>query len=357
MICSTFCVWVCFIYVKILYIFATSITFVTSFTSSTFPPMSYLLLILWIAFLIKGADYLVDGASSVAKKYGISSAIIGLTIVAFGTSLPELIVNILGALQWNSGIAFGNVIGSNIANILLVLWITGLITTLKVTKPTVRKEIPFSLLAVAVLAIFANINLIDGIAISTLMRSGGLILLMFFVIFLYYAYESAQQTPVWQDDESDIVLLPSWKSTLFIVWWLAALYIWGTRTVDGAIKIAQQFGLSDFLISVTVIAIGTSLPELVTSIVAARKNDVDLAVGNIVGSNIFNILWILGVTAVIRPLDFPQGANIDMAVLSIATILLFVFMFVGHKHQLQRWQSALFVVSYVAYIVFVIMRG
>ncbi len=318
--------------------------------------MSYLLLVLWIAFLIKGADYLVDGASSVAKKYGISSAIIGLTIVAFGTSLPELIVNILGALQWNSGIAFGNVIGSNIANILLVLWITGLITTLKVTKPTVRKEIPFSLLAVAVLAIFANINLIDGIAISTLMRSGGLILLIFFVIFLYYAYTSATDVkwPHWDDE---IHTLPQRKSTLYIVGGLVGLYLWGTWTVDSAIVIAKDLGLSDFLISVTVIAIGTSLPELVTSIVAARKNDVDLAVGNIVGSNIFNILWILGLTAVIRPLDFPHGANVDMAVLSIATILLFVFMFVGCKHQLQRWQSALFVVSYVTYIVFVIMRG
>lgn len=319
--------------------------------------MSYILLVFWLVALIKGADYLVDGSSSLAKKYGISSAIIGLTIVAFWTSMPELIVNILWALQWSSSIAFGNIIGSNIANILLVLWVTGLITTLKVQKPTIWKEIPFSLLAVMILLIFANMNFIDGIKISTLLRSGGLLLIAFFAIFLYYAYESAKnqkQAIIHKDD--DITILPIWKSTIFIIWGLVALYLWGTRTVDGATAIAKQLWLSDFLISVTVIAIGTSLPELVTSIIAARKNDVDMAVGNIVGSNIFNILWILWVTALIQPLDFPAGANIDMLVVAVSTLLLFLFMFIGKKHHLQRRQSVIFIIMYIVYMVYVVMR-
>lgn len=318
--------------------------------------MSYLLLVLWLVALIKGADYLVDGASSLAKKYGISNAIIWLTIVAFWTSMPELIVNILWALEWNSSIAFGNIIGSNIANILLILWVTGLISKLKVQEPTIWKEIPFSLLAVIVLLIFANMNIIDGLEISTLLRSSGLLLIAFFAIFLYYAYESAQHQDIQNNDTDDIATLPWWKTAIFIIWWLAALYFWGTRTVDWATEIAKQLWLSDFLISVTVIAIGTSLPELVTSVIAARKNNIDMAVGNIVGSNIFNIFWILWVTALIQPLDFPVWANVDMAVISIATILLFIFMFIGKKHHLDKRQSALFILIYIAYMVYVIMR-
>ncbi len=318
--------------------------------------MSYVFLILWLVLLIKGADYLVDGSSSLAKKYGISNAIIWLTIVAFWTSMPELIVNILWALQWNSSIAFGNIIGSNIANILLILWVTGLISTLKVQKPTIWKEIPFSLLAVIVLMIFANMNLIDGLQISTLLRSGGLLLISFFVIFLYYAYESAKHQTT-NNDNDDIAILPWWKTGFFIIWGLAALYFGGTLTVNGATDIAKQLWLSDFLISVTVIAIGTSLPELVTSVIAARKNNIDMAVGNIIGSNIFNIFWILWVTALIKPLDFPAGANVDMAVVSIATLLLFIFMFIGKRHQLQKRQSVLFIVLYIAYIIYVIWRG
>ncbi len=317
--------------------------------------MSYILLVLWLVALIKGADYLVDGSSSLAKKYGISNAVIWLTIVAFWTSMPELIVNILWALQWSSSIAFGNIIGSNIANILLILWVTGLISNLKVQEPTIWKEIPFSLLAVIVLLIFANMNFIDGLEISTLLRSGGLLLISFFVIFLYYAYESAQHQII-QHDNDDISTLPWWETTLFIIGGLTALYFWGTRTVDGATEIAKQLWLSDFLISVTVIAIGTSLPELVTSVIAARKNNIDMAVGNIIGSNIFNIFWILWVTALIQPLDFPTWANVDMAVISLATVLLFIFMFIGKRHHLDKRQSLMFILIYIAYMVYVIMR-
>ena len=322
------------------------------------------MLLWWLALLIKGADFLVDGASDIARKYGISSAIIGLTIVAFWTSMPELVVNVFGALEWNSGIAFGNIIGSNIANILLVLWITGLITTLTVQKVTVWKEIPFSLLAVIVLVIFANLSLIDGTWSDALLRSWGMILIAFFVIFLYYAHGSIEDNKQIEDkanwaeiEDTQIASLPVRKSSLYIIGGLGALYFWGTWTVDGAIVIAKSFWLSDFLISATVIALGTSLPELVTSVVAARKNNVDLAVGNIVGSNIFNIFWILGITAVIQPIDFPTGANVDLVVLLITTFFLFAFMFIGKRHQLQRRQAILFILMYIAYIAYVIRRG
>lgn len=323
--------------------------------------LSIFMLLWWLAFLIKGADFLVDGASAIAKKYGISSAIIGLTIVAFGTSMPELVVNVFGALEGNSGIAFGNIIGSNIANILLVLGVTGIITTLKVQKITIWKEIPFSLLAVVVLLIFASLSFIDGTESFELLRSWGMILLAFFVIFLYYAYDSVKASK--QIDEEDIQIkgpidsLPVRKASLFILWGLVALYIGGTWTVDGAIVIAKHFGLSDFLISATVIALWTSLPELVTSVVAARKGNVDLAVGNIVGSNIFNIFWILGVTAVITPIDFPAWAHADLFFLLSITLFLFATMFIGRKHELQKRQSFLFVILYIAYITFVIWRG
>lgn len=320
------------------------------------PVAPYAALVIGLAILIKGADLLVDGSSSLAKKWGISSAIIGLTIVAFGTSMPELLVNIISALKGNADIAFGNVMGSNIANILLILGVTGLFATLKVQKATVYKEIPFALLAAAALFVLGNTSFLDGTATNILTRSGGLILLLFFAVFLYYAIESGMKT---EDSDSDdsVVLMPSRKAVGFIVVGLAGLYFWGSWTVDWATIIAKQLGMSDLMIGVTIVAIGTSLPELVTSIVAARKNDVDMAIGNIVGSNIFNIFWILGVTAVITPMPFPANALYDFVALFVATGLLFAFMFMGRRHELSKWQCILFLFLYVAYIVAVVMRG
>lgn len=315
------------------------------------------MMIVGLALLIKGADWLVDGASAIAQKFGVPILVIWLTIVAFGTSMPEMLVNVMSALKGNSDIAFGNVIGSSIANILLILWVTGLITTLKVQKSTTWKEIPFSLLSVLVLFVFANTTFLDGASANILTQSDGLILLLFFGIFLYYVYESTQGEIERKEKVSDKPSMSYYKLGGLIIVGLIGLYFGGTWTVDGAVAIAKHFGMSDLLISTTIISLGTSLPELVTSVAAARKGNVDLAIGNVIGSNIFNIFWILGITALINPIPFPVGADMDLLVVLIATLLLFFFMFIGKRHTLHKRQAITFVVLYVGYIVMVVLRG
>ena len=328
--------------------------------------IEYILFVLGIVLLIKGADYLVEGSSSLAKKLGIPTLVIGLTIVAFGTSMPELIVNIFAALKGSTEVAFGNIIGSNIANILLVLGIVAIICPIKVKSSTIWKEIPFALLAVIVLFVISNYLLIDNINITSLTRVSGIILLCFFVIFIYYAIGLAKKykvqlnkgkTEVIKHQDINIEKHKGITIFLMILGGLVGLYFGGKWVVEGAIFIAQQFGLSEFLISATIIAIGTSLPELVTGVIAAKKKDSELAVGNSVGSNIFNIFWVLGITALITPIMIPNFINLDMVFLGIATLLLFLALFVGKKHEIERWQGWVFVLLYIAYIVFIIIRG
>jgi cation:H+ antiporter len=316
-----------------------------------------ILFFLGILLLLKGADYLVEGASSLAKRLRVSTLVIGLTIVAFGTSMPELIVNVLAAIKGSGEIAIGNIIGSNIANILLILGITAIILPLRVQNSTITKEIPFSLLAAVILFIFVNINLIDSLVLDKIYRFQGIILLSFFIIFLYYTFElTRKDRNKSKEIEIDIKRLSRTKIVIYIFGGLIGLYFGGRWTVNGAIALARLWGMSEYFISLTVIAIGTSLPELVTSIVAALKKDVDLAVGNIVGSNIFNILWILGISSIITPLVIPKFIFLDMAVLLISTILLFLFMFIGKKRILERWQGILFVLGYLIYIIYLVFR-
>ena len=303
------------------------------------------LIFLGIVLLIKGADYLVKGSSSLAKKLGIPTLIIGLTIVALGTSTPELVVNILAALKGSTEVAFGNIIGSNIANILLVLGIVAIIYPIKVESSTIWKEIPFALLGVVVLFVASNYFLIDKITINSLTRVSGIIFLCFFIIINYYAFGLAKRHKVQLDQgkkevikhqDIDIEKHKNISIFLMVLGGLIGLYFGGKWVVEGAIFMAQQLGLSEFLISVTIIAIGTSLPELVTGITAAKKKDTELAVGNSVGSNIFNIFWILGITAIIAPIAIPNFINLDIAFLGIATFLLFIALFIEKKHELER---------------------
>ncbi len=320
--------------------------------------IEYLYLVVGFVFLIKGADFLVEGASSLAKKFGVSSLIIGLTIVAFGTSMPELVVNVIAALNGTAGVAWGNIIGSNLANILLILGIAALILPLTVKRSTVWKEIPFSFLAVVVLTVFANIRLWDDLQVNTLFRTEGIILILFFIIFLYYIFGLTKQNKTEPESKPEPIKDRSGLMIfLMIMAGLAGLYFGGNRIVEGAVVIAKNLGLSEFLISATIIAVGTSLPELITSVVAVRKRNIDLAVGNVVGSNIFNIFWILGLTAVIRPQPFPEMINTDLFILLFATFLLFLFMFIGKRHTLQRWQGGIFIALYAGYLILIISRG
>ncbi|KKQ93853.1 MAG: Na+/Ca+ antiporter, CaCA family [candidate division CPR2 bacterium GW2011_GWC1_39_9] len=264
--------------------------------------MSYIYLIIGLALLVKGADFLIDGSTSLAKRFKVPSLLIGLTVVAVGTSLPEFMINIFSAVQGQTEIAFGNVVGSNIANTFLILGLVAVIWPPKIAHATVWREIPFSLLAAAVLAILVNIPLVTINGVNHLGRVDGFILYAFLFFFLFYLYRSARSSKTdLIDEEMEIEVLTNTKTAAFIAIGIFSLYLGGTWTVDGAVAIARGFGASEFLISATIVAFGTSLPELITSVRAALRNDCDLAVGNVVGSNILNIFWVLGTAALIAP--------------------------------------------------------
>lgn len=344
--------------------------------------ITIILLIVGLVILVIGAEGLVRGASSISKKLGIPSIVIGLTIVAFGTSAPELIVNIFSALKGTTDIALGNIIGSNIANILLILGISALIVDLKVQKNTTWKEIPFAALAVFAIFIMANDKIFDKENIDMLTRTDGLVLLLFFAIFLYYTVElmrkggggeiektiglvtsqedhnlklSRKGSGNIEEDKIKIYSLPI--SLLLTFGGLLFLFFGGKLLVDNAVELAQFAGLSEMLIGLTIVAVGTSLPELATSIIAAYKGQSDIAIGNIVGSNIFNIFWILGVTSVIKPIPISLSANFDIIFCLIATIVLFITMFIGQKHRLQRWQGGVLFISYILYVIYLVIKG
>ena len=282
-----------------------------------------LLFILGFVFLIKGADMLVEGASSLAKKCGISDMVIGLTIVAFGTSAPELVVNVTSSLQGATGITIGNVLGSNIANILLILGAAAVITPITVQKKFLSREVVICLAATLVFAIFINDARIDGAATSRVSRSEGIILILLLLFFVYYLFATAKRENT--DTESTIAIFPLRKSLLWIGLGLVGLLFGGERIVNGAVAIATSFWLSERLIGLTIIAVGTSLPELATSLLAAYRKNADIALGNVIGSNVFNILFILGVSAVIAPIPALPGTNNDLILLIVATLLIFIF--------------------------------
>ena len=318
--------------------------------------LTFVLFAIGFPLLIKGADWLVDGASSLAKRFNVSDIVIGLTVVAFGTSAPELAVNLISAINGTTDLAVGNVLGSNIANILLILGVSAVIYPLVVHKNTVWKEIPLALLAVVVVAILANDAFFNAGA-SMLSMGDGLILIAFFVIFIYYTFGIAKSS---KEDaatiEADTVKVQSLgKSILFILLGLLALVFGGNWIVEGATAIARGLGWSEAFIGLTIVAIGTSLPELATSATAAMKKETDIAIGNVVGSNIFNIFWILGLSAVVRPVPLNPVNNFDLLVLTIVSSILFLILFVGKKHSLDKWKGVLFILGYIAYVVYLVM--
>jgi len=316
--------------------------------------LTYALFIVGFVILIKGADLLVDGASAIARRFNVSDLVIGLTVVAFGTSMPELFVNVMASIQGNADIAVGNVVGSNIANVFLILGVSSTVYPLAVTKGTVWKEIPFSLLAAIVLFVVANDQLLDGSQASDLTRIDGLVFLSFFIIFIYYTASIATRI---EGMEAHVPAKQyGWfRSSLYVILGLAGLTFGGKWIVDGAIALAAKFGMSESLVGLTIVAVGTSLPELATSAVAAYKRNVEIAVGNVVGSNIFNIFFVLGISAIIKPLPFQMKSNRDIAVAIFSSLLLFLFMFTGKKRSLDRWEGYIFLACYgvfVAYLVF-----
>lgn len=323
--------------------------------------LDILFVLIGLTVLILGAEGLVRGASSLARRLHISPLVIGLTIVSFGTSAPELTVNILSAVNGSSDLAVGNVVGSNIANILLILGITAIIVPLKVKAATVWKEIPLALLGAVLLFIMINDRLLDGTVTDALTRTDGIALLSLMVVFMYYVFGMAKHDRTAQKElksvGGEVHKFSPLISSGMVILGLLGLTVGGRLLVVGATGIAEAAGLSEALIGLTIVAVGTSLPELATSIIAALKKQADIAVGNIVGSNIFNVFFVLGTTSTILPLRPDSAVNIDMLITVGATLLLFLFMFIGGKHLLSRWQGGIFVASYVAYIVFISIRG
>jgi cation:H+ antiporter len=311
------------------------------------------LLIAGFIVLIKGADWLVAGASSTAKKLNISNLAIGLTVVAFGTSMPEMVVNIISATSGRNDAAFGNIIGSNNFNLLMILGLSGMIYPLVVQKKTVSYEVPLSLMAALLLYILVNDQRIIHSSENILSRTDGIILLVFFGIFLAYIYRTMKTASDFEEEIS-ITIYPGWKSFTLIAIGLIMLIGGGKLVVDNAVELARHFGLSEKLIGLTILAAGTSLPELATSAVAAFRRNTDIAIGNVVGSNIFNISLILGINSLITPIPFNLELNFDLYILVIATIVLLIFMFTLNTRKLDRWEAVLLFLGYLVYTYYLV---
>jgi cation:H+ antiporter len=306
-------------------------------------------LVIGLGLLLKGGDWLVSGSSTLARRYGLSELVIGLTIVAFGTSAPELVVSTLAAIDSHPEIALGNVIGSNNFNLFIILGLAGMLSPLSVQESTIRKEIPASLLAALLLLLLGN-NFFTGTTDFMISRTDASILLICFAAFLIYISKNIKQTKQIKTQAPKSTQLV--KTILLIALGLVALVAGGDMVVTSAIKLAYTFNLSEKIIGLTIVAAGTSLPELATSLVAIRKKSSDIAIGNVIGSNIFNIYLIIGTGGMITPINSSQPFNTDLWLLIGGTSLLLLAMLTGKKKQLDRWEAIILLAIYAVYIVY-----
>ncbi len=314
-----------------------------------------LLLVLGLVLILTGANYLVDGASAIAKRAGLSDFIIGMTIVGIGTSTPEMVVSFASAIKGNADIAVGNVLGSNIFNTLMILGATALFSPIRLTSNNVKKDIPFALLAAFVLCTFGCSTWLDGTAVNTITRVGGILLLSLFGVFMAYTiYSSSSQGTTTDNPDNPSgskKTAPIWLATLMILGGLCGLVFGGDMFVNAASAIAKSLGVSDAVIAVTIVAGGTSLPELASCLVAAYKKNTDQALGNVIGSNVSNIFLILGGSATIHPLVMAGTKPLDLITLMVSSLLIFLFAFTFKKKQIDRIEGALLVCLYIAFVV------
>ncbi len=317
--------------------------------------LNILFLIGGLVLILLGANGLTDGAAAVAKRFKISDLVIGLTIVAFGTSAPELVISTLAAMGGSAEMAIGNVVGSNIFNVLMIIGVTALVMPIKVGQGTMSKEIPLMILCSLVIAAMANDVLFDGSTSNIISRIDGLVLLGFFLIFLRYTFAIARNGGDEAEGEK-IKEMRIWKSVLFIAGGLAGLIYGGQLFVDGASGIASALGVSESIIGLTIVAGGTSLPELATSVTAALKKNSGIAIGNVIGSNLFNVFFVLGCSATISPLPMGGINNVDMLVLIGSAILFWLVGWFFKKRTITRIEGALLVVCYIAYTAFLISQ-
>lgn len=312
---------------------------------------TYILFFLGFAVLIFGADKLVDGAISLGIKAKIPTLVIGLTIVALGTSLPELIINIFASINNNSGLAIGNIIGSNIVNIMLILGLTAIIYPVDVDRISIRRDIPTGFIVTVLLLLLAN-DFTLGESPKALSWIDGTVLMLCFGLYIFITLRTSK--PSFEADTSKEMSLC--KSVLLVIFGCTALYIGGELVSDNATEIARSLGMSDEVIGLTIISIVTSLPELITSIVAAVKKDVGIVIGNIVGSNIINILIVLGISSIINPISYTFGLGFEPMVLLLANFLLVLFTFTGKGLRISRFEGSLLVLVYIAFITMSVVR-
>ncbi len=316
--------------------------------------VSFVVLAVGLAALVYGADLLVKGASRLALGLGVSPLFVGITIVAVGTSLPELVVNLVGVVAGSTDIGYGNVVGSNVFNILAVLGVAAVIRDVPISRATTRIEIPLCVLSAAVLLVVANDPAIGGHAIARIQRSEGLLMLGFFFVFVAYTISLSRRdpsaTPFAADDTAGDERPPLPKTIAQIAVGLILLIAGGRGVVSSATEVALALGLSERVVAILIVAVGTSLPELATSIVAARAGELDIAVGNALGSCLLNAFLILGLTASIRPIPVPAGSNLDLFAYLVASVLLFLFVFTGKGRKIDRLEGGTFLALYAGYV-------
>lgn len=321
---------------------------------------SIIWLIVGLVLILVGANMLVDGSSWIAKRFGMSDLVVGLTVVAFGTSTPELAISVISAIDNSTELAIGNAVGSNIANIMLIIGLTALVRPIAVTRTIMTRQMPLMVLSALFLLLYGNSVFLDGAPVNAINRTDGIILLFMFVLFMIYTVKTAREPecapdgtlrePIESHEKIDKSGRAALKAIMWILLGLAGLIFGGDKFVDGASDIARRLGLSEAVIGLTIVAIGTSLPELATSVVAAAKGNAGLAVGNVIGSNIFNVTLVLGASAAVRPLQFGSIGNVDLFVLVGASLAFWLMGKVGGKNVINRWEGAILLVAYSAYL-------
>lgn len=304
--------------------------------------LDIILFIVGIILVLKGADWLTDGSVAVASRLGVSQIVIGLTIVAMGTSMPEFCVSLISALKGTPDLAVGNVVGSNIFNALLIVGVAALVAPMTILKSTVKRDIPFAILASAALLVMCLDNHIG--------RMDALILLILFAIFMTMTLRGARKDA--EEPQGETKTLPTGKAVVFILLGLAGLIIGSNLFVDSASSIARSLGVSDAVIGLTIVAGGTSLPELATSVVSARKGNSGIAIGNVLGSNVFNILFILGITGLIQPMAITGITMVDLSVMVLSMCLLWLFSFT--RYRIERWEGAVLTAAFIGYMVWLL---
>jgi len=307
--------------------------------------LNLIFIVVGIALVLWGADRLTDGAVALADRMGISQVVIGLTVVAMGTSMPEFTISLLSAIKGTTGLAVGNVIGSNIFNSLLIVGTSAVVAPMLILKSTVRKDIPFALVASMMLYLLSQ----DG----QISRWDAAILFVFFMIFMTITIKESKSADSKKED-TQIKSIKVWKAVAFLLIGLTGLILGSNIFVNGATKLATTLGVSDAVIGLTIVAGGTSLPELATSVVASRKGNSGIAIGNVLGSNVFNILMILGITGLITPMSIHGITQVDLTMLVVSMILLWLFSFT--KYKIERWEGAILSILFIGYIVYLILQ-